>query len=142
MIWDNLQELGDRLVACYWWRWMPGMLAIYGDRVLKVDGDVLTTDEIADHRDAWIDGSRHCTCAAGDLRPDLSDPATLGCVTHLAREAWASQGRLSITLDDADMWCIRIDSDTPRPESYRIGRHMTEAGALVSAIEAADGIAP
>jgi hypothetical protein len=57
-------ELARRAVASPHWRWMPGMLTDVGERV---------TDP--------------AVCYLGTL-PDLTDPATLGCVLALVRDAW------------------------------------------------------
>lgn len=55
--------LAKRAIACKHWRWMPGMLTVPGDGA-----------------ETHIDPAPH------DL-PDLTDPATLGCLLALVREA-------------------------------------------------------
>ena len=60
-------ELGKRLVACKHFRWMPGMLTDLGERVMDPDIFYLGTF------------------------PDFRDPATLGCLLALVREAWEGQ---------------------------------------------------
>ena len=70
--------LAREAVACPRWRWMAGMLAflpaLHEDRGLRYrvpDGPTLI--DAAPH-DGWF--------------PDLNDPATLGCLLALVREAW------------------------------------------------------
>jgi len=75
----NLIELGRRAVKCKHWKWMHGMRTICGARLVgdldSAAGYMLSdgADKVAHH-----DGED-----AGHDTPDLSDPATLGCVLHL-----------------------------------------------------------
>ena len=74
--------LAKRAIACSGWRWMPGMLTLDGLRL----GVVAHTPS----------GAWSCLTAGGepsdrpmrDELPDLSDPATMGCLLHLTRQAW------------------------------------------------------
>lgn len=77
----ELEALGRRAAACPRWRWMPGMLArgktpdidnAYG-RVNEEWSGSMVPHELAS---PW---------------PDLSDPATLGCLLHLVREVTGEQ---------------------------------------------------
>ena len=71
---EELEKLGRRAVACKAWRWMPGMLARY------------TEPRESWHRCREGDGYG-LTCRPPNPRlayPDLSDPATEGCLRHLA----------------------------------------------------------
>jgi hypothetical protein len=61
--------------------------------------------------------------------PDLTDPATVGCLLALVREAWGDSAAHAVP--DGD-W--HIYGDMPETE-YAIGD--TEAEALVAALEAA-----
>ena len=73
---DEKIELARSAVACEGWRWMEGMVGIR-DSGTKFDGGrhrvTIKTRSTMDNI-GWL--------------PDLSDPATLGCLLHLVREAW------------------------------------------------------
>lgn len=90
---ERLMDLGRRAVACSAFRWMPGMVTLGGERlvlgfrdedmaVVEPDGAVY---DIGDH--SWDTCSRH---GHGDILPDMSDPATIGCVLALVREGCGS----------------------------------------------------
>lgn len=68
------EELGKRAVACKAWRWMPGMLVITGPARLKVR---LTGSNV----------SQMPFGLTGDAYPDITDPATRGCIDALVEEA-------------------------------------------------------
>ncbi len=113
----DIEALGRRALACSGRRWMPGMLHRNWRNFTRV------TEEHADYRwDGW---------------PDLSDPATLGCMLALVAEAYG------VTLDDVhvvrttgmvwSVWIFRADDS-----SYRVATHEpSRAEALVAALEAA-----
>lgn len=120
----SLADLGRRAVACKHWRWMPGMYLLP-----HIDGC-----ECCEGRNFPRRAARLPAVFTTDIDvPDLSDPATLGCLLHLVREAY---GDLSLQPNDAgehDMlhWHVFI-----RPNFACMG-HATEAEALVAALEAA-----
>ena len=60
-----------------------------------------------------------------DPLPDLTDPATLGCVLALVREAWDDR-YLCASLSPRKLWMV---------DGWSL--HDTEAEALVAALEAA-----
>jgi len=107
----DMLDLARRAVACPKWRWMPGMADCYGRRLREGD---------------WLDPAVEF--------PDLTDPATLGCLLALVREAWGQEdmgtfrwgsGRWSAHYAPFDAAKSRVfDADT-------------EAHALVGALEAA-----
>lgn len=113
------KKLAKRFVKCERWRWMPGMMALYtGDqchRVTMADAYGVPAIIRPPHaRWAW---------------PDLTDPATLGCILALVREA----------TDDRRIHC-RARANVYRVYSgvSPVGRWMeSEAEALLLALEAA-----
>jgi len=151
----DLQKLGRRAIACKAWRWMPGMLSVeadFGDddetdmvRVILIRGDRVggylydyagpgvglgSWDVAADGE--WSD-VRAGPC--GVCIPDLSDPATLGCLLHLVREAWGDPSMTLMWLvakSGASIWVV-----SGRGEYGDESWHDTEAEALVAALEAA-----
>ena len=120
----ELEALARRAVACPRWRWMPGILAIEWPapgmgltrRPMRVD-------------DGWPD--------VGVYLPDLADPATLGCLTALVREAWGDPRLVAIYCEAANPgqsegWAVQC-ADNRLPV---VGEdHATEAEALVAALE-------
>jgi len=71
---------------------------------------------------------------AGNPLIDLADPATLGCLLHLVREAWGDPHASSRWLQPA--WKFLVQR--PGYVSYTVvGEGRTEAEALVRALESA-----
>lgn len=102
-------ELAKRAVACKHWRWMPGMLIDDGTRLsVPLPDRMLSTL---------------------DVMPDLTDPATLGCLLALVREAW----------NDPHLYVGRriVGWGVCRPMHGCAHRRDTEVDALVAALEAA-----
>jgi hypothetical protein len=110
------------------------MLTQHGERVLSLLPDdrlLVVTDEIVPVR--ADDG--------GPRRPDLDDPATLGCILHLVREAWSGEGTTQYArlLPRGD-WCVtctRIPTTEDGAYFRQLAYGPTEAAALVAALEAA-----
>ncbi len=124
-------NLARRAVACRRWRWMPGMRY----RIVSCEAwGWLRASERPEHLASLNERS------AGDeeLLPDLDDPATLGCLLALVREAWGS--RVSIVCTDAG-WAMRLQGGAVGlPELVQGGGdpwHATEVEAAVAALEAA-----
>jgi hypothetical protein len=106
--------LARRAVACKGFRWMPGMLTTEGMRVVVrcFNDDNEPDDDI----------------------PDLTDPATLGCLLALVREAWVDLHMVAHCDDryGKTVWWLSRWGDLPRSCECS-----TEAAALVAALEAA-----
>jgi len=113
--------LARRAVACPRWRWMPGMSTHNGARVVRVDADQYA---VGWYPDGYLD------VIAKVATPDLTDPATLGCLLALVREAWIEP--LARAEGYPDGWRVYV----PRV-SRLVGLGPSEAEALVAALEAA-----
>lgn len=118
----DLETLARRARACRRWRWMRGM------RVVREDGQgfnlscEVTASKVSV---AWI--------------PDLSDPATVGCLLALVREAWGHNAPFSWWPRSSTTWWPQ-DGDNPEYWSIEFKDYYqgaTEAEALVAALEAA-----
>lgn len=141
--------LARRAVACKGWRWMPGMaIAEMGlgctsglficdhGRVLDVRDDDGMQMVSASEYPYDDDGIPEYRWADATHVPDLTDPATLGCLLALVREAWNADwiyvvcDQMNDPEDGGYLWrvCVPWASDIVAP---------TEAEALVAALEAA-----
>ena len=131
---DEQKALARRAVACVGFRWLPGMLA------LPSEGMMAVPVRLADEHEWPHD--------IGLRVPDLRDPATLGCLLALVREAYGDPAlyvRLSDTTRQSDgvrAWEVLgwLDSSR-RPDgrggSWRGWGYASEAEALVAALESA-----
>ena len=133
----RLEALGQRAVACRHWRWMPGMLGLSNQ---------------SSSRSIWIRIVDPPEDDASECWPDFSDPATVGCLLALVREAWGTESwhtRLGV-----DGWEVRdtyISEVDGKPTTIVCGMdwksrggaidpngaHGSEIEALVAALEAA-----
>jgi len=130
-------RLGNRARMCNGWRYMPGMLLTDGTRLCSYNGRLEWT--------GIHDGSK---VRVGGGIPDLTDPATLGCLLALVREAYGSPAlycRLSSTTRASDGlrawevigWLDASRSPNGRGGSFLGWGYASEAEALVATLEAA-----
>ena len=128
---DEMIALSRRAVACRGWRWMAGM---------KVDGGFRVVESLVPFT------------FPVDL-PDLADPATLGCLLALVREAWrcptvyvrqSTTRRVSdgvVAWEVCNLWLLDADAcrafGVDRQGSVGSWGHGSEAEALVAALESA-----
>ena len=130
------EDLGRRAVACPGWLWMPGMLT------LKTDARPLWSRAV----DVWdYTDDQHPMFYSGDDLvhargiPDLRDPATVGCLLALVREA-VGPGAVTVVISvlapppENLAWGVFVAC--PHGRSLAHGK-MTEAEALVAALEEA-----
>lgn len=117
---ENLEELARRAVACKRWRWMPGMRYQVGGTVGRLT-------------DSQCKGKLPLVA---ETRPDLSDPATLGCLLALVREAHGAPAAYFMGSVN-NQWVVHHFAE---PEAYWKSLtkwQPTEAEALVAALEVA-----
>jgi hypothetical protein len=112
---DEMIALSRRAVACPKWRWMPGMLAYFAH-----DGRYTRVSM----PDAW---------GSSTALPDLTDPATLGCLLALVRDAYAD-ARITVVPRGARVWAV-VYPGWLHMKAIAMGK--TEAEALVVALEGA-----
>lgn len=122
-------DLARRAVACKGWRWMGGM----GVRRWSNYDMIWRTNRVstlAERGTFWL---------AQGCMPDLTDPATLGCILALVREAWGDPRLVAIYCEPAhpgqsEGWAVQA-ADNRMPVAGE--DYATEAEALVAALEAA-----
>ncbi len=126
-------DLSRRAVACKGWRWQSGMEEVRRGRVMDVvthDGETLARALVRDRSSAYMNGSVNLmwTAVTSSWLPDLTDPATVGCLLALVREAWSDPMLFAFPDAFPDRWTV-VYGD--------YGHHETEAAALVAALEVA-----
>ena len=132
----NLEELGRRAVACKHWRWMPGMRIVHTSAQAGRGKPVAARLCSLGDDDAFVMESQNAGTFPSPFTgndqwtPDLSDPATLGCLLHLVREAW-KQKTIYVEHDK------HSDSPWIAIVEMIVFDGQGEAEALVAALEAA-----
>ena len=127
---DEQIALARRAVACKGWRWMPGMLTVENFRCIWSDAWQIELASYAayNHRRSHL---------KSDL-PSLTDPATLGCLLALVREAWSDECVCVLPVDYGPggvAWFCRLTvGGRDLARSYVPGS-VGEAEALVAALE-------
>lgn len=154
-----MTEIAKRAVACKGWRWMPGMEfdATWNDatstgwRIESVEHRYFSywASEVVVIKASVCEfvisprGNVHVRYAGKPLPdkssgcrmlPDLTDPATRGCLLDLVREAWGRASgqprRWSV-----DGWYWHADYNEQTVSGTRL--YPSEVEALVAALEAA-----
>lgn len=129
---EEMMTLARRAVTCKGWRWMPGMLIAdheSGIRCLWQD-DLYLYGSI-NKSGAWIRVSN----GSDYYLPDLTDPATLGCILSLVREEWADpEAHLAL---GAAGWVLLSGESRVATVVYPFSAGRTEPEALIKALEAA-----
>lgn len=123
---DEELKIARALVKCSAWKWLPGMLLrdltrSKRGRVHKVGNDWVVYFGINSE-------SRYrCETVGYSVVPDITDPATLGCIVRLVRDARSAPS--ASTLKVSTGWSVWSDK--------RLGLGRTEAEALLRALQAA-----
>ncbi len=120
-------DLARRAVACKRWRWMPGMRSLAHPYML--DG----REFVAPAR-RWTESDG--TPKDGRL-PDLDDPATLGCLLALVREAWGPNAWVQVIVDGIGASVQDSAVIVTDREGLRYAYRGDIREALVAALEAA-----
>lgn len=115
---DEQIALARRAVACRGWRWMHGMSNSSGEVIDCVD--VETGKAYYGEWDADM-----------NALPNLTDPATLGCLLALVREAYGDHRLACVP------WRLHWAVDRVWRRNGHLAEGATEAEALVAALEAA-----
>ena len=124
--------LSRRAVACKGWCWLPGMRTTKGERVVGASreyfGARLWVSLLGSDSAGGVFVRSFCD-SSGSCLPDLTDPATLGCLLALVREAHG-QTTLSPVSGGKRRWFL-ADYGTTALQGE------SEAELLVAALEAA-----
>ena len=118
---SEIEALARRAVACPAWRWIPGVAAVMpdGNRARLLMEGKWWCPPLSAH-EAFVDEA--------ETLPDLTDPATLGCLLALVREAWGVPNAFAYPCAHGG-WGVSLNPGWINGP--------TEAEALVAALEAA-----
>jgi len=121
---ENL-ELAWRATRSRYWRWTPGMIDTFGR----------TNTEAGWHTPPVARERINAEPLAIRL-PDLTHPATLGCLVALVREIWKDPFLYSSWGPDARRWeVLTVPSGKNEVFPELIGQGATEAASWVAALE-------
>ena len=113
-----MKEIAERAVKAKGWRWMAGMLPL----ALDSDGDWTASERV------WRTQGGRLALPQGAL-PDLTDPATLGGLLAVVRDA--HRDAFMAAGCDGEDWVV-ADCD-----GFEVSRGRSEREALVLALEVA-----
>jgi hypothetical protein len=115
------KQIAERAVACNDWETMAGIFMWPGYRYVKESLDGW-------HIYEYMRKGKKPFAHWADL-PDLSDPATRGCLLKMVRDSWGEQ-TLSVIYDPMiSKWCIHLPGRKVNMQG------LSEAEALVIALE-------
>jgi hypothetical protein len=124
-------ELEKRAVEAKGWRWMPGMRI----RSIRMHLRIIGRNGDGSYRLSWddpdrpIEGDNYSAEDLSKAKPDLTDPATIGCLLALVRDAHRD-AYMAAGCDGED-WIV-ADCD-----GLQVSRGRSEREVLVKALEAA-----
>ncbi len=117
-------DLSRRVIDCPRWRWMPGMLAVMSNGVIA----------------CRVSNGAVPPAYPEPYLPDLTDPATIGCILALVREAWnAPRALVRLSANGKSFHVFDVDRVTMGGNwaAFLCGDRIlqTEIEALVAALE-------
>jgi hypothetical protein len=134
-----LTAAAERLITLPGFRWMPGMVDADGNRVTG-NGEEAVTDG---YSQTLTLVSAYNSRSVKLSLPDLTDPATIGCVLAMVCDAWSDPGftlygeRFYDAESASDYFKFMAEpSHVNRPESLRVW-FLTRGECLVHALAAA-----
>ena len=105
-------KLGSQAVGCMKWRWKPGMRALFVRdqtwRITVIDpaGNVGATADDSFSPAQW-GYTEDTPFNIEEALPDLTDPATYGCLVHLVREVYSDPAMYAAPQTDAEQeWWV------------------------------------
>ena len=123
--------LARRAVACKGWRWMPGMRYCS----VAVAAETASPFSFTGYQRVGEDVDMVAYTDWVPCLPDVEDPATLGCLLALVREACGDDEAYAMPWHDEDGgWTVTVNDED---RCHNIAEGETEVEALVTALEEA-----